>query len=83
MFHILLTVLRYVVCLLRIILRHIVLILRPEKTNLSNICRTRWVERVEGMDTFKLRIQGQYFSRDGNAIFVKSLHCHRKSKIDL
>ena len=50
MFHILLTVLRHVVYLLRIILRHIVS--ETRKTHLSDICRTRWVERVEGMDTF-------------------------------
>ena len=31
------------------------------KTHLSDICRTRWVEHVEGMDMFKLRIHGKFF----------------------
>jgi hypothetical protein len=30
---------------------------------------------------FKLRIQGQYFSGDGNAMVVKSLHCRREKEI--
>ena len=37
-----------------------------------------WSPEVKFACIIKLRIHGQYFSRDDNAIFVKSLHCRRK-----
>ena len=52
MFHILLTVLRHVVFAFEDYIKTHSSDTETRKTHLSDICRTRWVECVEGMDTF-------------------------------